>query len=429
MARGRFLKEEYAKLGKYESVRAWEDEIGGKSESTIQNARYSLYRYTLWSQKNPDELLSLRESDLEKTRAKERFRAEDELRSFARKTKGGHTMASYLKSFYKANHYPLEIKLQKPPPARESEKIPTNEELLLLATIARQPLRSIIFFQIESGARIGSLLQLTYVDIKEDYEADRVPCKITFPRKITKGKIPYVGFVGRDSINSLREFLKTRELGGETILDNTVLFVSKTGHPLSKTTTIGQVQLYAYKAGINPSIKGLKSFHPHMLRKRAQTILESRNIPLNWVDYLLGHIPRGASASAYSRPQDGQLRDAYGQAMAGLSVRPKDTVDKKQLLREMTMEFVQQQARTMGLDPMEIKIQKQRELGREVDDDEAIKLIQEATFGRLRVGPRTEEKGGEHIVIQESELVSHLDEGWQIVREMNHGGKFLVRKT
>ncbi len=357
MARGRFLKEEYAKLGKYESVRAWEDEIGGKSESTIQNARYSLYRYTLWSQKNPDELLSLRESDLEKTRAKERFRAEDELRSFARKTKGGHTMASYLKSFYKANHYPLEIKLQKPPPARESEKIPTDEELLLLATIARQPLRTIIFFQIESGARIGSLLQLTYADIKEDYEADRVPCRINFPRKITKGKIPYIGFMGRDSINSLREFLKTRELGGETILDSTVLFVSKTGHPLSKTTTIGQVQLFAHKAGINENIKGLKSFHPHMLRKRAQTILESRNIPLNWVDYLLGHIPRGASASAYSRPQDGQLRDAYSQAMGGLSVRPKESVDKKQLLKDLTLEFVQQQARSMGLDPMEIKIQ------------------------------------------------------------------------
>ena len=37
--------------------------------------------------------------------------------------------------------------------------------------------------------------------------------------------------------------------------------------------------------------------------------------------------------------------------------------------------------------------------------------------------------GGEHKVIQESDLVTHLDDGWQIVREMNHGGKFLVRKT
>ena len=64
MARGKFLKEEYAKLAKYESVGAWEDELGGKSESTIQNARYALYRYTLWSEKNPDELLSLRERAL-----------------------------------------------------------------------------------------------------------------------------------------------------------------------------------------------------------------------------------------------------------------------------------------------------------------------------------------------------------------------------
>ena len=60
-----------------------------------------------------------------------------------------------------------------------------------------------------------------------------------------------------------------------------------------------------------------------------------------------------------------------------------------------------------------------------------------ATFGHLRIrtlteekgkGPNTEENGGEHKVIQESDLVNYLDDGWQIVREMNHGGKFLVRR-
>ncbi len=52
MARGKFLKEEYAKLAKYESVGAWEDELGGKSESTLQNTRYALCWYILWGHKN-----------------------------------------------------------------------------------------------------------------------------------------------------------------------------------------------------------------------------------------------------------------------------------------------------------------------------------------------------------------------------------------
>jgi len=41
---------------------------------------------------------------------------------------------------------------------------------------------------------------------------------------------------------------------------------------------------------------------------------------------------------------------------------------------------------------------------------------------------RTGNGSREHKVIQESELVKYLDEGWQIVREMNHGGKFLMRR-
>jgi len=42
---------------------------------------------------------------------------------------------------------------------------------------------------------------------------------------------------------------------------------------------------------------------------------------------------------------------------------------------------------------------------------------------------RTGNASREHKVIQESELVNYLDEGWQIVREMNHAGKFLVKRS
>jgi hypothetical protein len=50
-----------------------------------------------------------------------------------------------------------------------------------------------------------------------------------------------------------------------------------------------------------------------------QTILEKK-APLNWVDYLLGHIPRGAQGKAYSRPSQDELYEAYLSCLPELEI-------------------------------------------------------------------------------------------------------------
>ena len=89
---------------------------------------------------------------------------------------------------------------------------------------------------------------------------------------------------------------------------------------------------YAYKAGVidapdgvwksGGSIntpKGLCPLRPHALRKRVQTILEKK-VPLNWVDHMLGHIPRGAQGKAYSRPSQDELYEAYLSCLPELEI-------------------------------------------------------------------------------------------------------------
>ena len=34
----------------------------------------------------------------------------------------------------------------------------------------------------------------------------------------------------------------------------------------------------------------------------------------------------------------------------------------------------------------------------------------------------------EHKIVNEEELTGHLDQGWELVRELNHSGKYLVRR-
>ena len=58
----------------------------------------------------------------------------------------------------------------------------------------------------------------------------------------------------------------------------------------------------------------------HNIRKRGQTTLEGCHIPLNWVDRLLGHVPRGAQEQTYSLPPVEKLRAEYIKAMAELAI-------------------------------------------------------------------------------------------------------------
>ena len=66
--------------------------------------------------------------------------------------------------------------------------------------------------------------------------------------------------------------------------------------------------------------KGLQAFRLHCLRKRGQTILEASHVPLNWVDRILGHVPRGAQGGVYSLPDVEVLRGEYAKAVGQLTI-------------------------------------------------------------------------------------------------------------
>lgn len=76
----------------------------------------------------------------------------------------------------------------------------------------------------------------------------------------------------------------------------------------------------AIKIGINSKGKGLKPFRAHNLRKMAQTVMEDAGIPLNWVDRILGHKPRGSQGAAYSLPTKEKLSEKYAIAMEALQI-------------------------------------------------------------------------------------------------------------
>ena len=119
-----------------------------------------------------------------------------------------------------------------------------------------------------------------------------------------------------------------------------------------------------------------------------------------------------------------EMRVSYSRCEP-LLISTAPPIDKPSVAKEAQIQAIKSIAKSLyGIDSMDIKIAKERETGREISLDEEI-VMMEDELKKFRTGGNG---SGEHKVIEESELVNYLDEGWQIVREMNHGGKFLVRR-
>lgn len=344
------LSTEYEKVMTHGAVQNWLNSLNG-SKATRSSALYSLHRWCAHAGEDPEALLRRKEFEQRRPEPRQRFETEDRLRAFAKGVRGAYVYAAYVKSFYAANHMPLDLRLVRPPPQREPSVLPDDAKLRALVSAAgSKQLKSLILFLADSGARIGSVLQLRYRHIRGDLEAGRLPCRVAFPAQITKGGRAYVGFVGDDAAAALRDYLAWRTtdrvtkdvrgrkytLKGRPLTDESSLFESRNGKPLSKTTTILRIETAAFAAGLNPTNRGLRAFHPYLLRARTQTIMEAQGLPLNWIDLMLGHSPRGAQGMAYSKPTDEQLRQGYARAYGALRIfKPAVSEEDRRRLNEL----------------------------------------------------------------------------------------------
>ena len=208
-----------------------------------------------------------------------------------------------MKSFYKHNYCPLgctdpgyRVKSAMRD-QRVLEKL-TKEKIHEICERATLEGRLVILIAAESGGRIGAITDLTYGDIKDDLESDVVPATIWLKHKIRLTAAKYPTFICGDAVKLLRMVLTQRD----ELIDNTPIFT------ISKHTV--QNFLCDFNSGI----------HAHLFRKRFQTILEDCGVPLNWVDRLLGHVPRGAQGATYSIPPIAKLREQYNRAISELEI-------------------------------------------------------------------------------------------------------------
>jgi len=316
-------------LRRFESVQVWLDELGKKTFNKVMVDSWLGYlrKFCGFTGMNPDQLVDLRINELASTDRKERGHAKRLLNRFYNEYKersqaGACVAFTALKSFYTANDAAVNVKAPEPAVMREHTLIPTQEQIRKMADLCSLRDRALIVFIAETGMRISEVLGLKQKNLGSEFKTGGDVCAVNPPRKSGRKAGPQVTFICSDAVDLLKKYLEARHREGEVITDESCLFVStrETGAQLTRTGAYKILLKAGIRSGLITEKQGLRAFHSHCFRKRVQTVLEGSGIPLNWVDYLLGHKPRGAQASAYSLPTDEQLKEAYRKAVPKLQI-------------------------------------------------------------------------------------------------------------
>lgn len=155
--------------------------------------------------------------------------------------------------------------------------------------------------------------KIKWKDIKDEIYDDKETMIIWLQHKVKLSRKKYFSFVCEDAKETLKLLVEGRNL--------------KPNDKVFQTNYSGlrrKVMDAAEKVGIFVNGNGCQAFRLHTYRKRGQTILEKAHVPLNWVDRILGHVPRGAQGVTYSLPDVEEMREEYEVAVPKLSVYTRE---------------------------------------------------------------------------------------------------------
>ena len=435
------MKAKYSFLLLDEDVKRWFDNLAAKSIITATVYLRTLGLYCELNNTNPKAILQIAGSKA--------FR--DSFSDFVRRLEKEGKAGSYIARFKKVLHSwlsfnGLNVKLkvniagEYDTPMIAKERVPNKDELDKIIRMATPRARVSIALMAFSGLRIETLGNYNGTDglrlgdfveaeIKEDgMEFTKLPTMLIVRKNLSKARHQYFTFVPEQTITYIKDYLAERVKQGEKLSKDTPLlgFDSrglKKNDFLRTTLVARDIKEAILKAGFN--------WRPYVLRAYCDTnmiIAESKGkISHPYLQFLMGH--KGDIEARYSTnkgilPPDmiEDMRKAYKACEPFLTTLTKP-LEEASVVKEAKIEALKSIAKSLlGIDLIEIKIAKEKELGKELSKDEELELY-ENELKKLREGKHNPQR-----IIYENELEKYLAEGWQFVSILP-SQKILIRKS
>jgi len=421
-------------------VKRWFDNLAAKSIITASVYLRTLGLYCELNKTNPKDIIKAAKTKV--------FR--DNFMDFVRRLEREGKAGSYIARFKKVLHSwlsynGLNVKLkvniagEYDTPMIARERVPNKEELEKIIRMATPRARVSIALMAFSGLRPETLGNYNGMDglrlgdfieaeIKEDgIEFTKLPTMLIVRKNLSKARHQYFTFVPEQTITYIKDYLAKRVDQGEKLGKDTPLLGFdprglKKNNFLRTTLVTRDIKEAILKAGFN--------WRPYVLRAYFDTnmiIAESKGkISHPYLQFLMGH--KGDIEARYSTnkgvlPPDmiEDMRNAYKACEPFLTTLIKP-LEESNIVKEAKIEALKSMAKSLlGIDLLEVKIAKEKELGRELTKDEELELY-ENELKKLREGKHNPQR-----IIYENELEKYLNEGWQFIATLP-SQRILIRK-
>ncbi|HKZ40706.1 MAG TPA: hypothetical protein VJ044_07070, partial [Candidatus Hodarchaeales archaeon] len=319
------------------------------------------------------------------------------------------------------------------PPVRRhgSDRAPTFDELKKILDNCELRMKCVVLLLLSSGVRVGAFEWLRWRDVEPVKLGKFEFAKITVYHGENE---EYYSFVTPECYKYLLDYKVLREQTGEKVGLDSPLIRDDWGSykgardpakavAVTPKTLRDQLGRLYRRVGLRTAKDGIRhEFQQvHGFRKFFKSVAE-RHVKSIYVELLLGH-SMGVTDS-YMKPTFEEMIHEYSKAIPALTILSREEItrdDIEHLKKEAALEAMRAVASGFGLDPMKVRIEKEKELGREVKGEEEMELIKNE-MKKIR-----EPQPDPQMTVKEKELETYLKDGWQFVSVLP-SQKILIRK-
>lgn len=417
----------------YSSIQRLLDHLKRKTRSETSRLKFlqDVDRFLRSVGLSPDELVALKRSEIQVLLQK----FVDDLNDGVKSLRYINGMAGDVITFLHCNGFKngkgVEIeKIHVPARYRvKGEYIPRPEEIDAMAASCGSTLnglrdKAMILCSYTSGLRNSTLRAVRYKDIKTELDLDLgsvlVPVYPEMKKYVAgacKGNIPYRSFFNSDSIKSLKIYLgERRRVYGDLVDDDPIFHseVPRIAKAQRTHATIGKDHFdrIVKKAARHAGIANWVDVYVHTLRKAFESALRNSHLDPDDREFLMGHILSGSKDPYYDKTKTDELRKKY----IRVEFFPHRSFQTEDLRKKQLLDTV----KLLGYSEDKIK-RVEEALAKYKTVDESMNEIRKLSVKDYK------NNNGRHKVVSEDQLIQHLDEGWGVVRDLNHG-KIILRK-
>jgi len=347
----------------------------------------------------------------------------------------------------------------------QDEQVPTKTQLQSILNVANPRTRSSISLMAFSGIRpqvMGNydgtdglkLADLPDLVIEQDGKSvsfAHVPAMVVVRATLSKTKNKYFTFLPSEGCEYVLGYLRKRISAGEKlVLDSPVISLEQGYQSRRRYNKIqNQSSLITtprITSDIRKSMWSITKVRPYVLRAYFDTQLllaESHGRMTHaYRQFFMGH--KGDIEARYTTNKGrltdemiADMRRAYSESQEFLCTINGESNNSAQNKKEMLLDMWREQAKLYGIDPVKIKIEKQRMINPKNTNDKILSDIEQQTnairqeiMKAMSVSQERQQQQGYDgkIITNDEQLLHHICQGWEPIKELAENRIIIRRK-